>query len=97
MPDDQITRKELRALSDALREALQPTRFGWKRTLLPLPDVEYIIQRESVLQAIKSVQGLDWQNIHPDKKTALAIRENALHSLAVLIQSIRRIELSKLP
>lgn len=83
-------------ISDALGDAIRRQRVGWKRTKLQIRSVEYIIQREDVIRAVKAIQQVDWQNISNDQELALQIRENALHSLATLAQAMRRIELDNL-
>jgi hypothetical protein len=71
-----------------------PKRYGWKRSLLSQQTVEYIIQREHVLEAILLIQKVDWQNINSDnKELSKQIKENVLHSLAVMAQAMRRIEI----
>lgn len=89
-----ITPDELSDLRKTIADAMKPRRYGWRRTLLHMSSVEYIIQREDVLRAIRTIHQVDWQYINPDnRELSNQIRENALHALAVLVQAMRRIEI----
>lgn len=79
-------------LAELLRELLaeRPVRYGWKRSRLDQQQVEYIIQREAVIHAIRAVMLTDWQSIDLlNKELADKIRSNCLHALATLAQAMR--------
>ena len=95
--DDAPKQSEYNQLGKILEDAIRPKRYGFKKSMLCQSSVEYILQRENVLAAIRSIQQVDWQNINPNnKELAEQIKEQVLHSLAVMIQSMRRIELDYL-
>lgn len=90
-PESESVRAACDDVREAIREILseQPRRYGWRHTKLDPQQTEYIIDREAVIQAVKSVQKITWQSINAhDRELALKIRENVLHSLATMAQSM---------
>ncbi len=94
MPDTPPSPDDYADLRAIIIDALNPRRYGWKRSQINQQLTEYILQRDAVLRAIAEVHQVDWRNIMPhDQELASKIRENALHALATLIQAMRRIEI----
>jgi hypothetical protein len=90
-PDEAAIAKLRAEVDAAVREILsvRPVRYGWKRSALDQQQVEYIVEREAVIQAVLAVQRVCWQSIHcGNQELALKIRENALHSLATLVRAM---------
>ena len=92
-PELERLRNELNAITREILNESPAKRYGWKHSKLDQGQVEYILDRQAVIEAVKLIQRVSWQSINcEDKSLADTIREFALHSLATMAQSMSKNE-----
>jgi len=70
-----------------------PCREGLEMSRIDGQQVEYILDREALIEAVNRISRIPWQNIDAsDRKLALLIRENVMHSLGVMASAMAKNE-----
>lgn len=70
-----------------------PRREGFEQSAINEQTREYIIDREALIEAVNRISRISWQNIDAsDRKLALLIRENVMHSLGVMASAMAKNE-----
>lgn len=70
-----------------------PRREGFEMSRIDVQQVEFILDREALIEAINRIARIPWQNIDAsDRKLALLIRENVMHALGVMASAMAKNE-----
>lgn len=68
-------------------------RKGWEHTKIDGTQREFILDREACCEALRRIGQVPWQSINADDKSlAEQIRENCVHALTVMRDSMARNE-----
>lgn len=71
----------------------RPIRYGWARSVIDEQQRDYILARESVINAIANLRNVSWQSIDAENQVlAEKIHAQAVHSLTVLAHAMRKNE-----
>lgn len=70
-----------------------PRRKGAEFSRIDGQQVEFILDREALIDAVNRIARIPWQNIDAsDRRLALLIRENVMHSLGVMASAMAKNE-----